>query len=299
MTTNKLNKERVSDLHLTMAGYVERSDIPGIVTLIARGDEIHVDAMGTKTVNGTEPMRRDTIFRIASITKPIAAAAMILVDDGKFRLEDSVERWLPELANRRVLRSIDSQLDDTVPAKRSITVRDVLTSTFGFGSVMAMPGTYPIQQPIRDGHLGGDGPPHPFLTPGTDEWMRRLGALPLMHQPGERWLYNTSCDVLGVLVARVSGKSFEAFLRERLFGPLGMQDTAFSVPASKLDRLPGCYQFNRDSKRLEPFDDGQNSEYSRPPAFESGAGGLVSTVDDYYAFCRMMLNKVCGVKSGF
>jgi CubicO group peptidase (beta-lactamase class C family) len=291
-TTNKLNKAQVADLHTTMAGHVERGDISGIVALIGRGDEIYVDASGVKTVGGSEPMRRDTIFRIASITKPIAAAAtMILVDDGKLRLDDSVERWLPELANRKVLRSIDSPLDDTVPARRSITVRDVLTSTFGFGSVMAMPGTYFIQQLIRDGRLGGDGPPHPSLTPGTEEWMRRLGALPLMYQPGERWLYNTSCDVLGVLVARVSGKSFEAFLRERLFDPLGMKDTAFSVPASKLDRLPGVYQFNHESKKLEEFDDIQDSEYSRPPAFESGAGGLVSTVDDYYAFCRMMLNK--------
>src|SRR3954470_11788679 len=119
MTTSKLNETRVTDLHKTMGGYVERGDIPGIVTLIARGDEIHIDAVGTMTVDGKEPMRRDTIFRIASITKPIpAAAVMILVDDGKLRLDDSVEPWLPELANRKVLRSIDSKLDDTVPATR-------------------------------------------------------------------------------------------------------------------------------------------------------------------------------------
>jgi CubicO group peptidase (beta-lactamase class C family) len=292
VTTDKLNKTRVADLRVTMAGYVERGDVPGIVTLIGLGDEIHVDTVGTKTVDGRDPMRRDTIFRVASITKPITAAAtMMLVDDGKLRLDDSVEPWLPELANRKVLRRIDSRLDDTVPAKRSITVRDLLTFCFGFGSVMAPPGTYPIQQPIRDGHLGGDGPPHPLLTPGTDEWMRRLGALPLMYQPGERWTYNTGCDVLGVLVARVSGGSFEAFLRERVFGPLGMKDTAFSVPASKLDRLPGCYRFSHDSKMFEVFDSSENSEWSRPPVFESGAGGLVSTADDYFAFCRMMLNK--------
>jgi CubicO group peptidase (beta-lactamase class C family) len=292
MSTDKLNQARAADLHMTMTGYVERGDIPGIVTLIGRGDEIHVDAIGMKTIGGKEPMRRDTIFRIASITKPIAGAAtMILVDDGKLRLDDAVEPWLPELANRRVLGRIDAPLDETVPAKRSITVRDLLTSTFGFGSVMAAPGTYFIQQLIRDGHLGGDGPPHPSITPGTNEWMRRLGALPLMYQPGERWLYNTSCDVLGVLITRTSGKTFEAFLRERLFDPLGMNDTAFSVPASKLDRLPDMYQFNHDSKMFDVFDSAQNSEYSRPPAFESGAGGLVSTVDDYYAFCRMMLNK--------
>jgi CubicO group peptidase (beta-lactamase class C family) len=279
-------------MHDVMQGYVERGDIPGIVTLLSRGDEIHVDAIGMKTVGGKDPMRRDTIFRVASITKPITAAAtMILVDDGKLRLDESVERWLPELANRKVLRRIDSQLDDTVPAKRPVTVRDLLTFCFGFGSVMAMPGTYPIQKPVSDGLLGGDGPPHPSLTPGTDEWMRRLGELPLMYQPGERWLYNTGCDVLGVLIARVSGKSFASFLRERLFDPLGMKDTAFSVPASKLDRLPGIYRLNHDSKKLGLFDSLENSEYSRPPAFESGAGGLVSTADDYFAFCRMMLNK--------
>lgn len=204
--TTKLNAAGVADLHRTMSGYVERGDIPGIVTLIARGDEIHVDTVRRKTVGGAEPMGRDTIFRIASITKPITAAAiMILVDDGKLRLDDAVEPWLPELANRRVLRRIDSLPDDTVPARRSITVRDLLNSTFGFGSVMAMPGTYWIQQLIRDGHLGGDGPPHPSVMPGADEWMRRLSVLPLMYQPGERWAYNTSCDVMDVLVARVSG----------------------------------------------------------------------------------------------
>jgi CubicO group peptidase (beta-lactamase class C family) len=292
MTMNNLKKSRVTDLHKSMTGHVERGDIPGIVTLISCGNEIHVDAIGTMTVGGKEPMCRDTIFRIASITKPITAAAtMILVDDGKLRLDDSVAPWLPELANRKVLRTIGSQPDDTVPARREITVRDLLTSCFGFGSVMARPGTYWIQQLIRDGHLGGDGFPHPLLTPGTDEWMRRLGELPLMYQPGERWTYNTSCDVMGVLIARVSGISFESFLRERLFDPLGMKDTAFSVPTSKLDRLPGCYRFNHESKEFEVFDSAQNSEYIHPPAFESGAGGLLSTVDDYHAFCRIMLNK--------
>jgi len=292
MTDKALNKTSISDLRAAMTGYVERGDIPGIVTLIGRGDELHVDAMGAKTVSGKDPMRRDTIFRVASITKPIAAAAaMMLFEDGKLRLDDAVDSWLPELSNRKVLRRIDAQLDDTVPATRAITVRDVLTSCMGFGSVMAYPGTYLIQKRISDGQLGGDGPPHPLQTPGTDEWMRRLGALPLMHQPGERWLYNTSSDVTGVLIARVSGASLESFLRERLFEPLGMIDTAFSVPASKWDRLPGCYRFDHDAHALTVFDGVENSEWKHPPAFESGAGGLVSTVDDYYAFCRMMLNQ--------
>lgn len=298
MTTDKLDQTQAAELHAAMTQYVARGDVPGIVTLVAQGDEVYVDAVGMKAVDAKDPMRRDTIFRIASLTKPITAAAtLVLVDIGALLLDGSVEPWLPELADRRVLRHIGSALDDTVPAKRAITVRDLLTSTFGFGSVMAMPGTYPIQIPIREGHLGGDGHPSPLLTPGTDEWMRRLGALPLMHQPGERWLYNTSCDVLGVLIARVAGKSFEAFLRECLFDPLGMKDTAFSVPASKLDRLAGIYQFDTNSETLDAFDSAQSSEYSRSPAFESGAGGLVSTADDYHAFLRMLLNKgMCGAE---
>jgi CubicO group peptidase (beta-lactamase class C family) len=287
-----IQSDSAKELHRAMAGHVEQGDIPGIVTLIARGDEVFADAVGRLTVGGDVSMRRDSIFRIASITKPIAAAAvMILVDEGKLRLDDSVEPWLPELANRRVLRSIDAQLDDTVPARRVITVRDLLTFTFGFGSVMAMPGTYPIQRPIAEGHLGGDGPPRPSLTPGPDEWMRRLGALPLMSQPGERWAYNTGSDVQGVLVERVSGISFGEFLRKQIFDPLGMTDTGFWVAADKLHRLVGVYRMDYANGKLEAFDSETHSEYARSPAFESGAGGLVSTADDYFAFCRMMLNK--------
>jgi CubicO group peptidase (beta-lactamase class C family) len=275
MTADKLDQTQAAELHAAMTQYVARGEVPGIVTLVAQGDEVYVDTVGMKAVGAKDPMRRDTIFRIASLTKPITAAAtLVLVDIGALLLDGSVEPWLPELADRRVLRHIGSALDDTVRVKRAITVRDLLTSTFGFGSMMAMPCTYPIQIPIREGHLRGDGHPSPLLTPGTDEWMRRLGALPLMHQPGERWLYKTSCDVLGVLIARVVGKSFEAFLRDCEFDPLGMKDTAFSVPASKLDRLAGIYQFNPDSEKLDLFDSVQSSEYSRLPAFESDAGGL-------------------------
>jgi CubicO group peptidase (beta-lactamase class C family) len=237
-------------------------------------------------------MQRDTIFRIASMTKPItAAAAMILVEESRLRLDERVDRLLPELADRKVLRRLDAPLDDTVPARRPITVRDLLTFRMGFGSVMAAPGTYPIQIAMRDLQIGGDGPPNPSTTPATDEWIRRLGTLPLMQQPGEQWLYNTGSDVLGVLIARAAGQPLETFLRERIFDPLGMKDTAFSVPAEKLDRLPGCYRRNPSGAALDVYDDAANSHWSRPPAFESGGGGLVSTADDYLAFCRMMLDK--------
>ncbi|HEY5757053.1 MAG TPA: serine hydrolase domain-containing protein [Steroidobacter sp.] len=280
-------------MHQVLWGHVERGDMPGMVALVSRHDDVHVEVLGNLHVDRNDPMPRDAIFRIASITKPVAAvAAMILIEECKLRLDDSIEPWVPEMANRRVLKSIASQMDDTVPARRSITVRDLLSYRMGFGSVMAMPDTYPIQKYIREYRLGGDGPPYPAKAPTTEEWIRRLGSLPLMAQPGERWLYNTSADVLGVLIERVSGKTFGAFLRERIFEPLGMKDTAFNVPASEFHRMPTSYAFNPTANKLDVYDpSGAESSWAPPPPFESGAGGLVSTVDDYFAFARMMLNK--------
>jgi CubicO group peptidase (beta-lactamase class C family) len=279
-------------MHDVMAGYVERGEMPGLVTLVSRRGEVHVDAIGMRTFGGSAPMLRDTIFRIASLTKPITAvAAMILIEECKLRLDEPVDRLLPELANRRVLKRIDGPLDDTVPAQRPITTRDLLTFRMGFGSVMAPLDTYPIQRAMRELVIGGDGPPMPSKTPAPNEWIRRLGTLPLMHQPGEKWLYNTGSDVLGVLIARVSGQTFDAFLRERIFEPLGMKDTGFSVPPEARDRLPGCYRSNPSAGVLDIYDDAREGDWSHAPAFPSGTGGLVSTVDDYLAFCQMMLNR--------
>jgi CubicO group peptidase (beta-lactamase class C family) len=208
-------------MHRVLSGYVERQEMPGLVALVSRQDDIHLEAVGTLAFGDPAPMQRDTIFRIASITKPITAvAAMILVEECKVRLDESIEPWLPELANRRVLKAISSQPDDTVPALRTITVRDLLTSRMGFGSVMAMPDTYPIQKLIREYRIGGDGPMLPSQAPGTEEWLQKLGSLPWIAQPGERWMYHVSIDLLGVLVARVSGQSLGAFMRERIFDPL-------------------------------------------------------------------------------
>ena len=266
--------------------------MPGLVALVSRHDDVHVETLGSMFVGHSAPMNRDTIFRIASITKPIAAVgAMILVEECKIRLDESIEPWLPELANRRVLNSISSQLDDTVPARRAITVRDLLTFRMGFGSVMAPPDTHPIQNLIREYRIGGDGPTLPSQQPGTEEWLRRLGSLPWMAQPGERWLYQVSGDVLGVLVARVSGQSLGTFMRQRVFDPLGMKDTAFHVPSEKIERLSGFYFLNRQTNTLDVFDDAATSAWRHEPAFESAGGGLVSTIDDYFAFSRMMLNK--------
>ena len=287
-----LSRQRLGRMHDVLSTHVERRNLPGLVALVSRGDDVHVEVLGTMSMNDAAPMQRDTIFRIASISKPItAAAAMILVEECRIRLDGPIEPWLPELANRRVLRSISSAIDDTVPANRPIIVRDLLTYRMGFGSVMAMPDTYPIQQYIREYKIGCDGPPHPAQAANTDEWLRRLGSLPLMAQPGEQWLYQVSGDVLGVLVERVSGQSLGAFLQTRLFEPLGMKDTAFFVPEDKANRLPPCYELDPQTNTLQIYDDAAGSEWLQPPPFESAGGGLVSTADDCFAFFRMMLNK--------
>jgi CubicO group peptidase (beta-lactamase class C family) len=287
-----LSKMGLQRMHRVLSGHIESEQVPGLVALVSHHDDVHTEALGTMSYESAAPMKRDTIFRIASLSKVIAAvAAMILVEECKMRLDDSVELWLPELANRRVLKSLSSEIDDTVLAKRAITVRDVLTYRMGFGSVMAPPNTYPIQKLIREYRVGGDGPALPSQTVGPDEWIQKLGSLPWLAQPGERWLYHVSGDVLGVLIARASGTPFGTFLRERIFEPLGMKDTAFHVRPEKIDRLPAFYFFNRKKQALDFFDDVTNSAWSLPPGFESGGGGLVSTVDDYFAFSRMMLNK--------
>ena len=191
MSTAGLSKARLGRMHDVMAGYVERGEVPGLVTLISRRGEVHVDGIGTQAFGESSPMRRDTIFRISSMTKPIVAVAtMILVEECKLRLDEPVDALLPELAERKVLKREDGPLDDTVPAKRPITVRDLLTFRMGFGMIMAPPDAYPILKAANEQQIGM-GPPSPSTTPAPDEWMRRLGRLPLMHQPGEQWMYNT------------------------------------------------------------------------------------------------------------
>jgi CubicO group peptidase (beta-lactamase class C family) len=286
---NGFDQAGLDRLHKLLAGYVDRGILPGAVVLLGRGAEVWVDPVGAHMVGGGTAMRRDTIFRIASMTKPITAAAtMMLVEAGKIRLDEPVDRLLPELANRRVLKSIDVGLEDTVPAVRPIVVRDLLAFTMGFGIVFPLD-TYPIQNATSQLHVS-EIPPRPHAFPEPDEWMRRLGTLPLMYQPGERWLYNTPADVLGVLVRRASGQPFDAFLRDRIFEPLGMSDTGFNVPPAKIFRVPEVYFANPETKALVPYAPLAATELIRMPAFPSGAGGLYSTVDDFHVFARMLLN---------
>lgn len=234
-------------------------------------------------------MRRDTIFRIASMTKAITSAAvMMLVEEGKLTLEENAQRLLPELANARVLRTVSSELDDTEPAHHPITVREIMNYTFGTG--VTADGTLPIVHAAdRDQLILGA--PLPMVPHTPDEWMRRFGALPLMHQPGERWLYNVGSMLQGVLVRRASGQDFDTFVEERIIAPLGMRDTGFTVPANKLDRFAGCgaYMDPATGQSVRIDQDGAQSAYTARPIFPSGAGGLCSTVDDYLRFARMLM----------
>jgi CubicO group peptidase (beta-lactamase class C family) len=245
---------------------VESGTVPGAAALVSHGENVEIAGAGE-----VEPQ---SIVRIASITKPITAAAvMLLVDDGLVALGDPIARWLPELASPGVVRTPESAIDDVVPAARPITVEDLLSfrAGWGFPSDFSLPAVVEL---FRKLPVFG-----PRETP--DEWLATLAQIPMLRQPGEAWLYNTCSDIQGVLIARVSGQPLPEFLAERIFEPLGMTDTGFHVPLEKLDRLPP-YR----GPDFAPINDGL---WTEPPIFPSGSGGLVSTLADWHRFGRMLL----------
>lgn len=272
MTLQELLQARVDD-----------GTIPGAVGIVATGDEVEFAAAGSVDLEGSAPIARDAIFRLASISKPITAAAvLILLDEGKLTLDDEIATWLPELAAPTVVRTPESPIDDVVPANRGITVADLLTfrAGYGFGSDFELPAAQAMLAFTRDGRDASN-------QPGPDEWLAALAAIPMAAQPGEQWLYNTCSDLQAVLVSRVTGQPFADFLAERVFTPLGMVDTGFFLPGFKIDRMPTAYQFDAD---------GALSVWERPggrwrtlPAFASGAGGLAGTAQDWLRFGRMLL----------
>lgn len=268
-----------------LQSYVDDGVLPGLISLVSRGDETRIDVLGRASYDGPE-LRRDSLFRIASFTKPIvAAAAMILVDELRLSLDAPVADVLPELAEPVVLRQPDGPLDDTVPAVRPITVRDLLTFRLGLGES----DNAALRQREEELQLRTFGPPVPRTPLEPDEWMRRLGTLPLQYQPGERWLYSTGSHLLGVLIARVAGRPLEEFLQERIFEPLGMRDTSFT--AVDAARLTTAYVGE------DPLDPASESQWLTPPSFPDASGGLISTVDDFHAFTQMLLAGGAGVLS--
>ena len=287
LDTGGLSPSRMQRLHAVMQEHLGAGNAPGVLTLVSRRGREHADAIGTLAFGSSAPMKRDTIFRLASMTKPVTAVAtMILVEECKLRFDDAIDRWLPELANRKVLRTPASALDDTVPARRPITVRDLLTFRSGYGEPAFVAGLCPMLGALADARL----PLTEWIfQDSADEFMRRLGALPLVAQPGERWLYHMSAEILGVLIARVTGKSLGTFMRERIFEPLEMKDTGFFVGEADLERFSTCYSTVPATRERAVYDE-PRGRFARAPAFESGAGGLVSTADDMLAFGRMLLD---------
>jgi CubicO group peptidase (beta-lactamase class C family) len=270
--------ERLAQIPPLLQSYVDDGSIAGAVTLLYRQGEIaQVAAVGYRDIAARAPMRHDTIFRLASMTKPITAAATLtLVDQGKIGLLDPIDRWLPELANPRVLDAADGALGRTHPAPRPITVADLLTHRSGVAGQFETGPLARATAGLRDG------------DPTFDVWLKRLAGLPLAYDPGTRFNYGTSHDVLGALISRVTGMSFEDYLRQAIFAPLGMTDTAFWVPQAKRGRLAEIYDRDPQTGRQVPA--------SRPvptaaPVFQSGSGALLSTVDDYLKFARMLLGK--------
>jgi CubicO group peptidase (beta-lactamase class C family) len=287
MATRGFETGRLARVGARLQRHVDDGNLPGAAWAVRRGGQLEVGAVGSVEHGGGRAVGPDTIFRISSMTKPIAAAAaLILVEELVLRLDDPVDELLPELADRRVTRDPNGPLDDTVPAERAITLRDLLTFRLGWGF------------DFRSGELSsamgelarlelGVGPPMPQGPPPPDEWIRRAGTVPLSHQPGSRWLYHTPADVLGVLIARATDQPFDDVVRDRVCEPLGMHDTGFWVPPESLDRFGPAFWVDPETGGGGVFDptDGQ---WATRPAFPSGSAGLVSTVTDYLAFADLL-----------
>ncbi|MEY9911780.1 CubicO group peptidase (beta-lactamase class C family) [Catenulispora sp. MAP12-49] len=282
----------VSDLQGLVQSAVDNGSVPGAVALVARGDAVEVAAAGTAELGGRTPMARDSIFRIASLTKSVASAlALLLIEQGRIGHDDPIATWLPELAHPKVARTPDAPLDDVVPARRPITVADLLTSRAGWGFPDDF--TWPAIGALFDKGSQQHGR-DPQLVPAPDQWLKNLAEVPMVFQPGERWLYNTCSDILGALMARATDTPLPELMAELVFEPLGMTDTGFAVPAEQIARFTSGYAPGEHGLDLV---DPREGQWSTLPAFPSGAGGLVSTVDDYHAFARTLLPGATGLLS--
>ncbi|WP_375268646.1 serine hydrolase domain-containing protein [Phenylobacterium sp.] len=266
-----------------LESFVARGELAGVVTLVSRaGDVVQAEEIGWSDLESRTPMSADTLFRIASMSKPITSvAALMLMEEGKIALSDPIARWIPELAELQVLIDPAGPLDRTVPARRAITVEDLLTHRSGIAYAPFSEG--PIK-PAYEQALGDPG----MNRMSVDAWLAALGGLPLAYQPGERFHYGHSTDVLGFLIGRIEGKPFRQVLLERIFGPLGMNDTDFWLPPEKRVRLASLYAYEETSGSLAKV---ATEMYDEPPAYTPGGGGLISSAPDYHRFARMLLGE--------
>jgi CubicO group peptidase (beta-lactamase class C family) len=275
-----LSSSKLEKVKTAVQTLVDKKECAGAVIAVARkGKVAFLDAEGMMDIEAGKPMRPDTIFRIYSMSKPITtAAAMILYDEGRFQLDDPVGKYLPELKDLRVH---SGKGDETLPASREVSIRDMMRHTSGL--TYGFMSNTPVDRLYRDRKVMGD--PNDDLA----AMVAKLGKLPLLYQPGTRFNYSVSVDVLGRLVEVVSGKPLDEFFAERIFKPLDMKDTGFFVPENKLDRLAANYG-PEDKGGLKVVDAPAQSRYRKKPKLFSGGGGLVSTARDYVRFCQMMLN---------
>jgi CubicO group peptidase (beta-lactamase class C family) len=276
------SREGLAKITPALQGVIDSGVLSGAVTLVWRNGQVaDVTVVGKRDIAAGAPMRRDTLFRIASMTKPITSvAALMLVEEGKLKLDDPITKWMPEFKDMKVLKDAQGPVEDTYPAPRDITVDDLMThrSGFAYGFTSVGPIAFAYQKALGD-VLNTD------LEP--DAWLKALSTLPLSYPPGDRLHYSHSTDVLGFLVGRVAGKPFRDVLFEKIFKPLGMVDTDFYIPPEKRDRAAVVYRLEEDmSLSPVPF-----KRHDTPPAYCGGGGGLVSTADDYLKFARMMLGK--------
>ena len=272
----------LAEVPAALRAFVDQGALSGIVSLVWRRGEIaQVNVMGYRDLEAKDPMKRDTLFRIASMTKPVTSlAAMMLIEEGKLRLEDPITKWLPEFKDMKVLKDPTGPVEDTVPAERDITVDDLFTHRAGLAY------GFTSQGPIAHAHEAALG--SPLVNPlAPDDWLKALGGLPLTFQPGRQFHYSHATDVLGFLIARIEGKRLGEVLKQRIFEPLGMADTAFWHPAEKAPRLARLYKAAVGA----PLKDVSWPMGDKPAAFEGGGGGLISTADDYLKFARLMLGR--------
>jgi CubicO group peptidase (beta-lactamase class C family) len=267
---------------------VRARSLAGAATLIWRDGNLRVTCAGWRDIEAKLPMERDTLFRIASLTKPITSlAALMLLEEGRFALDDPITRWAPEFSEMRVLRSAAGPLDETDPAERPITFEDLLTHRSGL--IYGLFHRSPLGRAYETA-LGGDIDSQ--IEP--DEWIARLASLPLVDQPGNLFHYGRSTDLLGLLIARVEGMPFGDVLERRIFGPLGMKDTGFTVPAERFSRRAGLYGFDGAGRLTKVLTCPAGSTLPERPedmAYVSGGQGLWSTLDDYLLFARMFLGE--------
>lgn len=276
-----MSGEKLAKVKSRVQKLIDDKKIAGAITIVARkGKIVHFETYGLRDIDAKKPVAKDTIMRFYSMSKPITTvAAMTLYDEGKFKLDDPVEKYIPQMKGLKVYHAGEKGKIEPVEANRKVTIRDLMRHTSGL--TYGIFGNSPVDQIYRKKRIVG--------SRDLQSMVEKLGKIPLMHQPGTKWHYSVSTDVLGCLVEKVSGKKLDVFFRERIFKPLDMKDTAFFVPKTKVDRFSSCY--SPSSGGLKVKDKFNASRYLRPPSFLSGGGGLVSTARDYMRFCQMLINK--------